>query len=369
MDITKTAGKEVLRLRPDKTYTRHSEGAFLRLKDGSILYAWSRFTGSFADSAPSDIVGCRSYDEGETWGETKTLLRAKDFGTHNIMSVSLMRMENGDLGLFFGSRAKPNVSLHHLARSADDGETFYTSLVYSNSSRPGYYVLNNDRVIRTRSGRLIAPLACHRGGYNYDHADEGESAQKWSLDYAAYDTFLYSDDDGRTWQESADTVHPPFVSGNGLQEPGIIEKENGVLWAWARTDHCYQYEMFSFDGGNHWTQAQPSRFTSACSPMQIRRNPADGSLISVWNPIPNYNGRLEAGTSPFGGRTPLVYAVSRDDGLTWTEPVVIEGREDAGYCYPCVFFTKDSSMLVGYCAGLPEDGDMLAACTVRKIAL
>ena len=67
MDKTANTGHIVLQLTADKTYTRHSEGAFLRMNDGGILYAYSRFTGSDDDCAPSDIVGLRSYDEGETW--------------------------------------------------------------------------------------------------------------------------------------------------------------------------------------------------------------------------------------------------------------------------------------------------------------
>ena len=361
MDLTKNAGHVVMDMRADKVYTRHSEGAFLRMDDGSILYAYSRFTGSADDCAPSDIVGRWSYDEGETWSEAKTLLRAADYGTHNIMSVSLLRMENGDVGLFFGSRQKQNVSFHHLARSNDECKTFYQTTVCSMQDRPGIYVLNNDRIARLKSGRLVMPLAFHRGGDTW-------GGQTWYFDLAGVLCFLLSDDDGKTWHEAPDTVHPPFVSRNGLQEPGVIELENGVLWAWARTDMSYQYECFSFDGGEHWTQVQPSRFTSPRSPMQVKRNPKDGALIAVWNPIPSYNGRKEY-DGFFDGRTPIVYAKSTDDGRTWSEPVVIEGREDSGYCYPCIFFTEDDSILVGYCSGGPEERDCLASSTVRKISL
>ena len=339
----------VAAFRPDQTYTRHSEGSFLRMKDGGIYFAYSRFTGTHSDDAPSDIVAIRSYDEGETWTEPETVITAASFNTENIMSISLLRMQSGDLGLFHLVKLPNGDSIVVLQRSQDEGKTFYRRIECSLPDRPGYYVLNNDRVIRLQSGRLLIPLTYHRDG-------RGVAC------------FVYSDDEGETWKEAADTIAAPFTNTEaGLQESGIIEKENGILWGYSRTDKMYHYEYFSMDRGDHWTAAQPSRFTGPCSPLQIRRHPETGDLYAVWNPIPNYNGRphYKAGW----GRTPLVWAVSKDDGATWSDCHVIEDEEDHGYCYPAVFFTGDGAMLVSYCSGGPEDGICLAKTTIMKVAL
>ncbi len=345
---------------PDEKYSRHSEGAFLRMKDGGIYFAYSRFTGSFNDAAPSDIAAMVSYDEGETWTEPETVIPASLHGVKNVMSVSLMRMLNGDMGLFYIVKATRSVNRIILARSCDEGKSFYKYTVCTLPDREGYYVLNNDRAERLAGGRIILPLAFHRGG----HDEEGSAF----FDGCAYDCFFYSDDDGETWKESSGRVFPTFNRTNtGLQEPGIIELKSGVLWGYARTDQMYQYEFFSMDGGDTWTAAQPSRFTSPASPMKIRRHPETGDLYAVWNPIPNYNGRY---TSKAGwGRTPMVWAVSKDDGKTWSREQTVEGGEEHGYCYPAVFFTDDQAMLVGYCAGGPEDGICLARLTIQKIAI
>lgn len=360
MDTTNQAGHIVLDLRPNDEYTRHSEGSFIRLSDGRIMYAYSRFTDNVNDDAPSHIAVCFSSDEGESWSEPKLIFDPSDFSSHNIMSVSMLRMQNGDIGMFFGSRQTPSVGHCHLARSNDEGKTWYSCEVCSLTDRDGYYVLNNDRIIRTSTGRLVMPVAFHRGGYDTSRRDEVY------FDGRGVVSFRLSDDDGKTWYESTDTIGVPFTNTNsGLQEPGVVVKKNGVLWAYFRTDKMYQYESFSFDGGEHWATPQPSVFTSPNSPMHIVRRP-DGALISVWNPIPNYNGRkIYHG---FAGRTPIVYAVSTDDGASWSEPVVIEGNPKAGYCYPAVFFTDDNSMLVSYCSGRLEDGDCLAASSIMKIS-
>lgn len=351
----------VISFGPDKVYTRHSEGAFLRLKDGQILFVYSRFSGSYDDDAPSDLVAIRSADEGETWSEAEVVIPASFYQTKNVMSVSLMRMANGDVGLFYLVKQNATVNRVMLSRSADEGKSFYKHVECSLPDRAGYYVLNNDRAERLANGRIILPLAFHRGNFE-------DGGSKGYFDGRGFTCFLYSDDDGETWQESADTAYPPFAhSETGLQEPGVIEKKNGVLWAYSRTDQMYQYEYFSLDNGEHWTLPWASRFTSPASPMKIARNPYTQDLIAVWNPIPNYNGRRISRAG--WGRTPLVYAVSADDGMTWSEYTLIESEEEHGYCYPAVFFTKDNAMLLGYCSGGPKDGICLARLTIRKVWL
>ncbi len=346
---------------PDDRFSRHSEGAFLRLKDGRIFFAYSRFIGGHSDDSPSDLAAAWSSDEGETWSEPVTILRASEHGAKNVMSVSLLRMQNGDLGMFYIVKQAPSVNRLFLARSSDEGRTFYRRVECTLPDRPGYYELNNDRVERLQSGRILLPLALYRGGYEH-----GSASIYW--DSRACMNFLYSDDDGETWQEARDFIYPPFPrSRSGLQEVGALEKKNGVVWAYARTDMMYQYESFSMDGGNTWTQAQPSRFTSPESPMKLKRRPETGDIFAVWNPAPNYNGR---GRFPAGwGRTPIVWAVSHDDGASWSESHVIEAGPENGYCYPAMFFTNDGAMLAAYCAGGPEDGICLTRLNICKIAI
>ncbi len=346
---------------PGGEFARHSEGAFIRLTDGRILFVYSRFKNSFHDNAASDLVACASCDEGETFTPPQLFLPASLYGVRNVMSVSLLRMQNGDLGVFYLVK-HPETGLNtiHLSRSRDEGETFYRHQTISLPDRQAFLVVNNDRVVRLSSGRILVPVAFHRSGV--------DGAGKWYFDYHGYAAFLYSDDDGETWRESRDIVYPPFThSETGLQEPGAVELKNGALWCYCRTDKLCHYEFFSLDGGNTFTAPQPSRFSAPDSPLHIVRRPNSGELIAIWNPIPKYNGRET--TKVNLGRTPFVFALSRDEGATWSKPRVIEDDPQCGYCYPAVFFTGDGAMLLAYCAGGPEDGLCLARLTIKKIAL
>lgn len=344
---------------PDKTYTRHSEGAFLRLKDGGILFVYSRFTGDWQDNAPSDLVRCVSYDEGESWSEPTIMLSAASFGTENIMSVSLLRMNNGDLGVVCIAKESARIYRIYLSRSADEGKTFYSRVDCLENVGQGMYVINNARVVRLSGGRLIFPTSFHRTDAL---AAPGADIH---ADSCGVGVWVYSDDDGKTWHPAHDAVFPPF-NGMAFQEPGVIEKQNNSLWGWYRTDKGCQYETFSFDGGLHWTAAQPSCFTSPLSPLSMARH-ASGSLYAVWNPIPNYMGRVQ--TKAGWGRTPLAISKSSDDGATWSQPLVLEEEEGHGYCYTAMFFTEDQSLLLAYCSGGEADGACLARLSIRKVKL
>lgn len=349
---------------PDPVYARHSEGDFLRLPDGSLLFMYTRFFEGNSDESPSAIVSVRSCDEGETWSEPELAISADVFGTQNVMSVSLLNMQNGDVGLFYIVKQRPWYTRIVLSRSADGGRTFDRHTECTLTDRRGWFVLNNCRAERLKSGRLILPLAHHRTGMD-------EASGVVFFDPCSSVCTLYSDDDGVTWQEAPDVLHPPFSgTRSGLQEPGVVELRDGTLWGYYRTDKMYQYEAFSRDGGLHWTTPQASRFTSPLSPMKIVRRPQTGALYAFWNPVPNYLERDSFCEGTWlGGRSPLVYATSEDDGRTWSPMRTIEEDPRHGYCYPAPFFTRDDSMLVSYCAGGVEDKSCLARLTIVKIQL
>ena len=86
---------------PGENNPRNSEGSFLKLDDGRIAYAFSRYTGdSHLDDASCNICCIYSSDNGNSW-DTKnieTLVSAKEYGQTNVMSVTLRYMDNGDIG-------------------------------------------------------------------------------------------------------------------------------------------------------------------------------------------------------------------------------------------------------------------------------
>ena len=356
-------GKVICDLAPSPENNRNSEGAFVTLKDGRILFVYSRYNNEGGDDgAAADLYGMLSSDNGESFSEPFPVLTRERMNAENIMSVSFMRMANDDIGMFFLVKRDADQCLCYLTRSADEGLSWGEPVLCTQEK--GYFVVNNDRIIRLRSGRLLVPAALHEA-----ESDNINGVKRLRKLHPGKLYIFCSDDDGFTWRMLAGDISLPVNRhcSSGVQEPGLMELEDGRIWCWIRTDYGRQYQTFSIDGGESWSPMEPSQFTSAVSPLSMKRL-ADGRLLALWNPIPLYNGRQQHYAGAWtGARTPLVYALSSDDGETFGELHPVETQEDHGYCYTAVHPLDDGSVLLGYCAGGPEDGSTLFRLRIRKL--
>ena len=355
-------GKIICELKPSENNNRNSEGAFLKLKNGDLLYAYTRYQDQgWADHAKADIYGILSKDDGDSFGEPFLLFTSDSVGADNVMSVSLMRMQNGDLGVFYLQKHNDRLScIPWLARSYDEGKTWDSHVRCI--AEDGYYVLNNDRVIALDNGRLIMPVSQHR-------RDGGK--------YMPGEVRIYaSDDDGVTWKKLADGIQMAVPAGlrrenpgylQNCMEPGVVQLKDGTLWCYIRTVLGRQYESYSADNGETWSEPVPSPFTAPDSPM-CGKKLRNGKFFLVWNPIPIYNGKNRYPDGHFtGGRSPLVYTVLDEMGTYTPEPTVLEEDSDAGFCYCAIYETDNGDILLGYCAGNREDGGCLNKIRIRKI--
>ena len=329
----------------------------MTLKDGRLLFAYSRYGAGFQDESQADIATIISADGGESWSEPQILFTAESHGTYNIMSVSLLRLKSGEIGIFYlVKRGELEDTRLVMRRSKDEGVS-WSDAEYC-IDRLGYSVVNNDRVIQLSNGRLIVPSAYHGIRHQPHNA---------SFPYAV-NYFYFSDDEGKTWYENdcAVSLNSPHTK-TGLQEPGMIELYPGSLWAWPRTDMSRQYEYFSRDFGLTWSNPEPSRFTSPCSPLSMKRIPGTDKLLAVWNPTSNYpTYKLDFKSTD---RKRLICSIGDHNGAHWSDPVVLEDDDTGGYCYTAIHFTE-SVVLLAYCAGdYVKDYSILTRLRIRKIAL
>ncbi len=355
----KKIGHETLFLKTDENTRRRGEAAFVRLSEDRILFAFTEYRRDGSDHGEACICACISADEGESWGDPFVLIE-KDPAAQNIMSPALVRMPNENIGLFYlRKQIMPDggiICMPYFRCSADEGKTWSEQACCRIPE--GYYCGINDGAIVTRSGKLLWPLSYH--GVRMD--PDGKHPGKWKAENEI--CVLCSEDNGKSWSVLDGRVRSPFASTNGgFAEPGIYEREDGTLWMWIRTALGHQYDTLSEDGGRTWLSPEPNlRFTSPDCPMRVKK--CGDTVIAAFNPIPFYclHDRRETWNSP--RRTPIVCAVSRDDGLSFhkrgvsfaggglrsfsSQVYLLEEDENNSYCYPALQATKDGFLAAYY---------------------
>jgi Neuraminidase (sialidase) len=340
----------VLNVEPSKENPRNSEGAFATLQSGRVIFYYTQFYGGGADNAPARIVCIHSDDRGRTWSQPRVVLEKAD--GENVMSVSLLRLKSGKLAFFYLVKNSLHDCRPYVRFSTDEAQTWSEPVLVVQA--PGYFVLNNDRVIQSGTGRLIVPVAFHRSKHDDPKNWKGFDGRGIALWYL-------SDDEGQTWSEAATWWAAPVHSGSGLQEPGVVELADGKLFSWARTTLGTQYGFTSADRGKTWSAPEPTALKSPCSPASIKRLPGSSDLLAVFN---DHSGEFPF---PKNKRTPLATAISADNSKTWAHRKLIESDPDGWYCYTAIHFTDDA-VLLAYCAGDKKIGG-LNRLRLRRIGL
>ena len=322
--------ERVLELPPGEGNPRNSEGDFVQLRDGRLLFVYTHFVGGGGDHDNAFLAGRYSNDGGRTWTAEDVVVLPNEGGM-NVMSVSLVRLKkSGAIALFYLRKNATDDCLPVMRLSTDEAKTWGDARICIQDP-VGYYVVNNDRVVQLSSGRLVIPAA--------RHALKGEpfSGHGQALTY-------FSDDEGHTWRPSKTILRAPNELSSGFQEPGVIELKDGRLMMLCRTSGGCQYRSWSKDGGETWSEAAPTDIKSPVSPASFERIPKTGDILLVWND----HSRIDAGLR--GKRTPFTTAISRDEGQTWEHVKVLEDDPHGWYCYTAIEFVGDAVVL-GHCAG------------------
>lgn len=324
-------------IRADKENPRKGEGDIIVLKDESLLLVYTEFYGGSSDFSPARIVAQKSFDNGESW--SKKFVLQENIGKNNVMSVSLIRLKNNNIGLAYGVKNSFEDLKFYFRISGDEGETWSDQLLITTDE--GYFVMNNDRLVQLESGRIIAPVSTY---------ENKEDHSKW-ISYV-----YYSDDGGFTWERSIDKVRFPdnIRSRIGLQEPGVVELKDGILMMYMRTGLGYIFVSFSNDKGVHWSEPKPlDNIKAPTSPSSIKRIPSTGDLMLIWNDKRSFDlDTLEKRgddiiDKAFQYRAPLSLAISKDEGYKWHKIFDVEPSLEHTYCYTSITF-KDDYVFLSY---------------------
>lgn len=293
---------------------RRSEGDILLTDNGDILLVYTKFVGGYQDHDKALLVKQTSTDKGKNWSDEETIVSGE--GNINVMSASLLQLQNGTIALFY--LVKNSISdCYPVVRFSKDGGATWSSPTAC-LERSGYYTVNNSRAIQLSTGRIVIPLSYYvKTGNQFD----------------GYGKLFccYSDDNGVTWKQGGYVPDPSIK----MQEPGVVELEDGRMLMFIRTDQECQYFAYSRNGGISWDKPIKSSLKSPLSPCSIVRNPYTRELVVVWN-----NSTSE--------RMPLCMAISEDEGNTWNKKVILEKKDNFSACYPAIEFLSSNDIFVLY---------------------
>ena len=270
--------------RPDEMLAVHEgpglqRNAWVELEDGRILM---NARGQFQTSD----------DKGLTWSEA---WKPADEDGGEVACCDLVRLSGGAIGLAAVQRGSRRSDFSMVFRRSDDGGKTWSRPVRMNSVWPA--AAFQDTMLRTTGGRLVLPVYAGfgQGGWRAEDAPypggymNGQFVGTDAHFVDAHFTFcyaLYSDDDGATWDTSEGELIIKSTHDGAYEyanEPSVAEVSPGTLIMVARNRLGRLFQAFSHDDGAAWGRLQPTMLASSTAPAQIRRIPANGHLLCVWN--------------------------------------------------------------------------------------
>jgi sialidase-1 len=317
-------------VKPVPAHPRHDHQLIFPLKDGRLMMFWSEYyavaksvspNGKSRDDTPCRISAKLSDDGGRSWGET--FLFQENTGKLNVKHPNLLRLPSGELLFFYTEWNSLSNRDVLFKRSPDEGKTW--SEPRRLSPGQGITNINNDHVLRLRSGRIILPAF--------------SSPSVWDKNDHFQAFCYYSDDEGKTWQTSERRMDLPL---RGAEEPCMIELKDSSLMVVLRTSLGSIYSARSSDGGNTWSEPTSTGLPAPASPPLLKRIPSTGDLLIIWNH--NY----EPDKHHQGERNPLSSAISKDEGKTWENIKNIENVPGGSAAYAAATFLGENALVTYY---------------------
>ncbi|HVC96489.1 MAG TPA: sialidase family protein [Pirellulales bacterium] len=271
---------------------------------GRFLAAW--FGGS-REGADDVAIWLSRYDG--RWSEPEKI--ADEPGKPCWNPVLFRRRKSGEIQLYYKAGPSPDTWSGFVRTSADGGHTFGVSRILP----AGLLGPIKNKPLELDDGTILAPTSV-------------ESYRAWAC------WVERSGDGGKTWTKHGPIFHPEHAEG--IIQPSILRRTDGSLFMLARSTRRIGQicRSTSLDAGCTWSPAEAIKDLPNPNSGIDAVTMADGRHALVYNPT-------------HIGRTPLVLALSADDGATWKTIHVLE--DAAGeYSYPAVIQAADGSLHMTY---------------------
>lgn len=304
---------------------RYNPGDIQILNNEEIIHIFSGHYG-FRDHSMAKLFIKRSQDLGTTWTDIQPLFDEKY--EINSQCVSLNMISDSVLMLVYLEKCSI-YDCRPVVRFSSDTKSWSNPIQIIPDIDSAYYVVNNDRIIITDSGRIIVPVSKH----DYNELKSSGIEPKGSI------YIYFSDDNGATWNKSSDIYNVKNGDSLVLQEPGVVEIGSDSLLCYMRSKQGFQYYSHSYDKGITWTRVFKSNLESPLSPAKIVKL-ENGELLCIWNDYSNRIYGLEGVNDNIEYRTPLSLSISTDNGETWNPSASLFNNPKGWYCYPAIQYDE-----------------------------
>jgi hypothetical protein len=276
--------------------------------------------GQFSYGRPAHALA--SDDHGRTWHNWTNI------NTWPAMAYADVLRRGTEL-LAFGTDSNDAYTGIHLWRSTNEGLAWTGG---NELTTPDSWAPMNQRVVQTSSGRVIVPVEQLLGA-------EGPGANLIGT--------IYSDHSGQSWQRSP-FIGPPAgypTAPEGVGEPAVVELANGKTWMVARGLGGHLWQSFSTNDGETWETPSQTTLVSPLCAVNAKRIPGTDAVIAIWNnATPGTSTDWGDSANVWRPRSPLVFAVSKDNCQTWSDAVTIDSGTAA---YASICFSNNE-MFVSY---------------------
>lgn len=151
-----------------------------------------------------------------------------------------------------------------------------------------------NKCIVLKDGTILAPASTEKGEWNC------------FVDRSA--------DGGKTWNRSENVpIDRSKMQGTGIIQPTLWQDEDGVVHMLMRSSEGSIFKSRSENGGISWSAAQKTELPNNNCGLDVAYM-EDGRLVLVYNPV----------SGNWAARSPIAFAVSDDNGETWSEAQILD---------------------------------------------
>lgn len=263
-------------------------------------------TGGRWEPEPGNFVAlCRSFDEGETWGEAETVISNPD-GAVTLSEVVIWR---GRIDVYVQiHKGKFDHWKTAVIRSSDNGRSWSTPEEFA--PLPKRSMIRN-LYLTNRNGWLL-PFQYYdpTGSWEESVLNDGSMKNPWN------GVLIGPSPDG-PWEQGG-----RIQGANGWAEVNVVELRDGRIVMLSRSDgDGALLRSESSDGGHTWGPYERSDIPNPGSKFRLFRL-KDGRIVLLHNPTgvtSHPNSKMGAAVH----RNPLALWVSDDDMRTWGQKKLI----------------------------------------------